>query len=145
MRRLLSTGLFLVLLAGCQSLQDQDALRPLPETGPKPNYIELLLRARRQSDVILDRSFRNLWIEVEEAARALEQTAKLMPTSEEAPAKKPETVKLWTALGANAKKLGTAAREMEPLTGAAKEKKLKEIDDLILQIGRDVRTLRAMI
>ena len=42
MRLSLLTGLSLAFLAGCQSLADQEALRPLPEAGPKPTYTELL-------------------------------------------------------------------------------------------------------
>jgi len=140
------TGLALIVLAGCQSLQEQEAIRPLPEPGPKPTqtYSELLLRARRQGDVALDRAFRNLWVDVEDVGRSLQQTARLLPLAQEAPAKKPDLEKLWAELAAEAKKLETAAREIVPLSGAAREKKQKEIDEIILKISRNVRTLRSL-
>ena len=62
----------------------------------------------------------------------------------EAPPKKPDVEKLWAELGADAKKLETAARAIVPLSGAEREKKQKEIDDIILRISRNVRTLRAL-
>src|SRR5947199_3976946 len=40
-------------------------------------YADLLLRARRQGDVALDRAFRNLWVDVEDVGRSLQQTARL--------------------------------------------------------------------
>lgn len=142
----LLTGLALVCLVGCQSLQDQETLRPLPEPGPKPTqtYTDLLLRARRQADLALDRSLRNVWLDVEEAGRAIQQTARLLPLAQDAPAKKPELDRLWADLAALAKKLEVAAKEIVPLKDAAREKKQKEIDAIILDINRNVRTLRAM-
>jgi hypothetical protein len=144
MRLSLLTGLTLLLLSGCQSLADQEALRPLPEAGPKPTYTDLLLRARRQSDIAMDRAFRNLWMEVEDASRALEQTVKLIPTAQELPEKKPEMQKLWAELAVDAKRLEAVARDIPPLTGADRKKKQDEVDQLLLRLSRNVRTLRAL-
>ena len=92
----------------------------------------------------MDRSFRNLWMEVEDVSRALEQTAKLIPTAQEVPEKKPELQKLWAELAVDAKRLEAAAREIPPLTGADRKKKQDEIDQTLLRLSRNVRTLRAM-
>src|SRR5947199_9829218 len=81
-------------------------------------YADLLLRARRQGDVALDRAFRNLWVDVEDVGRSLQQTARLLPLAPEAPPKKPDVEKLWAELGADAKKLETAARAIGPVSGA---------------------------
>jgi hypothetical protein len=139
-RRLLP-AFALIALSGCQSLQEQEAIRPLRENGPKLTYEELLLRARRQGDLAMDRAFRNNWADVQDVSTALEQTVKLIPTAPEAPQKKTEIIRLTTAIEGESKKLGQAAKEVVPLTGTDREKKIKEIDAILLKISRDVRTL----
>src|SRR5262245_56114461 len=143
MIRRLPTGVALILLLGCQSVQEQEAIRPLRDNGPKLTYDELLLRARRQSDLAMDRSFRNLWPDVQDVATALEQTVKLMPTAPQIPEKKDDIVKLCTSLEKDAHKLNTAAKEVMPLQGKERENKIKEVDALLLSISRNVRTLWA--
>jgi hypothetical protein len=144
MRRRLLLGLALLGLMGCQAIEDREALHPLPpDAGQKTSYTDLLLRARKQADLAVNRAYSDIWIEVEEVAKSLEQTAKLLPASPEAPAKKEDVQKLSAAIGADAKKLADAARMIVNLTGAAKDTKQKEIDTLLRNISRNVRTLRA--
>src|SRR5262245_26996079 len=144
MRRRLLAGLALLTLVGCQAIEDREAIRPLPpEEGKKSTYTDLLLRARRQSDLAVQRAYTDIWIDVEEVARSLEQTAKLLPAAPEGPAKKEDIQKLSGEIAADARKLGDGARMIVNLTGAAKETKQKEIDTLLRNISRNVRTLRA--
>ena len=56
MRRGLLGYLGLVFLVGCQGIQEQDAIRPLRDNGPKLKYDELLLRARKQVDAVSNKS-----------------------------------------------------------------------------------------
>jgi hypothetical protein len=141
-RRLLP-GFALMLLVGCQSVQEQEAIRPLRENGPKLTYDELLLRARKQSELAMDRSFRNLWPDVQDVATALEQTVKLMPTAPQIPEKKDDILKLCSSLEKDAQKLNTAAKQVMPLKDKEREEKIKEVDGLLLNISRNVRTLWA--
>jgi hypothetical protein len=143
MRRRLPTAIALIVLAGCQSVQEQEALRPLRDNGPQLTYEELLLRARRQSDLATDRAFRDNWADVQDVSAALEQTVRLIPTAPEVPAKKTEIVRLTKSIEGEAKKLGQAAKEVTALTGTDREKKIKEVDAILTKIGRDVRTLWA--
>ena len=131
----------LVILTGCQSLQEQEAIRPLRDNGPKLTYEELLLRARKQADLAMDRAFRNNWNDVQDVATALEQTMKLAPTAPDVPDKKPEIAKLCGLVETEAKKLGEVAKSVTPLSGQDREKKIKEVDALLLSISRNVRIL----
>ena len=141
MSRRLPTAIALILLGGCQSVQEQEAIRPLRDNGPKLTYEELLLRARRQSDLALDRAFRNNWADVQDVATALEQTVKLAPTAPEVPEKKTEIIRLCSTIENEAKKLGEAAKSIVPLSGTERERKIKEVDALLLSISRNVRIL----
>ena len=144
MRRTLLAGFALLALMGCQAIEDREVIRPLPpETGPKTTYTDLLLRARSQADVAVRRAYADIWADVEDVAKSLEQTAKLLPTAPEGPKDKSDLGKLSSAIGEDAKKLSDGARAIVNLTGSNKDKKQKEIDELLRTISRNVRTLRA--
>jgi hypothetical protein len=143
MKRILFAGLAALTLLGCQAIEDQEAMRPLRANGPKLSYDELLVRARRQGDVAMERAFANTWTDVEDVGKALEQTAKRMPDAAPPEKKKGEAIQLWNVLSADAGKLTAAAREIQKLPEPDQKKKQKEIDGLLLNISRTVRTLRA--
>jgi hypothetical protein len=67
----------------------------------------------------------------------------LLPTAPEGPKEKGDLAKLSSSIGEDAKKLGDGARSIVNLTGTAKQTKQKEIDELLRNISRNVRTLRA--
>lgn len=144
MKRRLLAGLALLVIVGCQAIEDREALRPLPpDESKKSTYTDLLMRARRQSDLAVQRAYSDIWIDVEEAARGLEQTAGLLPAAPEGPAKKDDVLKVSADITADAKKLAEGARVLPNLTGAAKDTRQKDLDKLLRNISRNVRTLRA--
>ncbi len=145
MRRGLVIGFALVLLAGCQSVQEQDAIRPLRENEPRKDYDELLLRARKQIDLAQEKAYVDkVWGDVQDVATALEQTLRLLPSAPQGPDKKDkqeELKKLCTLMIGDAKKLHVAAGVVPKLEGAEREKKVREIDDILTSLNKNVRTL----
>jgi hypothetical protein len=144
MRRGLLGFLGLVFLVGCQGIQEQDAIRPLRDNGPKLKYDELLLRARKQVDVLTEKALTDkTWGDVIDGCTALEQTVKLLPDAPEGPDKEKRTEMLQRAasLGRDAAALKAAAAEVTKLTGAEQTKKIKAADELILSMTRTVRIM----
>jgi hypothetical protein len=66
-----------------------------------------------------------------------------MPTAPQVPEKKADIVKLCGTLEKDSQKLNATAKEVLPLAGAEREKKIKEVDSILLSISRNVRTLWA--
>lgn len=84
--RIVLIALMFLTIMGCQSPQERAAsVQILPETGPVPPYPELLSRARNQATFATEAFFVNNWKELEEAAKSLEQTSRLMVKSPEIP------------------------------------------------------------
>lgn len=145
MRHSCWTALVLTTLIGCQAIEDREAIRPIaPEEATKVSYPDLLYRARKQGDVAVARAYDEVWVDVEDAARSLEQTARLLPKAPQAPDKKDEIKPLIDSIGQDAKKLSEAARTMPTLTGAPKEARQREVDGLLRNLTRNIRTLRAL-
>jgi len=102
------------------------SIRPCATMGPKLRYDELLLRARKQVDVLDGESAdreelgrRSGWL------HGLEQTVKLLPYAPEAPEKEKRDpmLRLAESMGKDARSLKTAASEVSKLTGAEQTKK----------------------
>ena len=144
MRRGLPVLLGLVFLAGCQGIGEQDAIRPLRENGPKMKYDELLLRARRQVDVLTEKALTDKnWPDVQDGCTALEQTVKLLPDAPEGPEKekRADMLKQAGTMARDARALRVAAAEVPKLTGAEQAKKIKEADEAIVNLTRTVRLM----
>lgn len=75
---------FLALIAGC-SLAEREGLIPLPENGPPLSYAEMITRTRGQAGAALDAFYIDSWMELEQAAQRLEQSARLLPKSTHIP------------------------------------------------------------
>src|SRR5262245_18341314 len=144
MRRKLLVGLVAVLLGGCQITQEQDIIRPLRENAPKLSRDELLLPARKQADLALEKSYLDAWGDGEDVAKALEQTARLVPGAPQAPDKKDQIKRLSDDLVRGAQQLVSTAREMAKLTTEERQKKQPDANALLLSVGRKVRALRAV-
>ena|SRR5438067_1673114 len=144
MKRRVLMGLVLAAALGCQLPAEQEPYRPLREHGPRPKYDELVARARRQADLALEASYGNNWGDLQDVAKALEQTAQLLPGAPDGPEPaRAETVrKVGRDLGRDAARLNTAARDVNRLSGRDKEKKLEEVNALLLSINKAVRGLR---
>jgi len=81
--------LLALLTPGCQSVSEKAAsIQPLAENTPVPPYQDLLSRARNQSSVATESFFINNWAELEDAAKGLEQTSRLMSKSADMPENK---------------------------------------------------------
>ena len=78
MKRLV-LGLAIVLSMSACTVQERAPLRLLPEEGPPPSYAAMLTRARAQATAANEAFYDNRWSDLEEAANALEQTAKFLP------------------------------------------------------------------
>src|SRR6266542_248910 len=144
MKRRLMMAFVLAAALGCQLPPDQqDTYRPLREHGPRLNFDDLVSRARRQADLALAASYNDNWGDLQDLAIALRQTAELLPSTADAPdlKKDQETRKTIGELSRDATRLTTAAKEVNRLTGMDKEKKIKEMNNLLIGINKAVRTL----
>ena len=134
MKRLLLPAMVLfLLLTGCQLPPERVPLQRLPENGPPLPYAELLTRARAQAMAGTEAFYRDKWTEVEDAAKALEQTARFLAKAEEVPAKNKDNL---TELS------GDLAKEANKLKEAAAAKKIDETNEALKRINAKVRALR---
>jgi hypothetical protein len=133
MNRALVLGTVLLLLAGCQLPPERLAVRLLPEDTPPMTYMELLGRARLQATAGHEAFYINQWSELEDAAKALEQTARFLKKAQEVPAGK------QAMLEKDADELG---REAVKLREAAKAKNVKDANEVLQHINYKVRQLR---
>ena len=144
MKRRLLMAFVLAAALGCQLPPDQqDTYRPLREHGARLSFDDLVSRARRQADLALAASYNDNWGDLQDLAKALQQTGELMPNASDAPdlRKNEETRKTISELTRDAGRLKTAAREATRLTGIEKESKIKEMNNLLISINKSVRTL----
>ncbi len=130
---LLATAL--LILIGCQTTgtDQRAALTPLPEKGPPPSYAEVLTRARAQAELANAAFYRNNWNELQDAARALEQTAQILPkTWDVPPQQKANLADMSDQLRKEAGVLTTAARSMDE----------KAVNDTMTRITLAIRKMR---
>lgn len=107
------TASFLFLtfaLAGCR-LPDREGMAPLPDNSPPLTFFEMMARARGQAGSALDAYYIDAWLDLEQAAHRLEQTARLLPRCTEIPdSLKGKLETEAEQLRQDAAKLGEAAR-----------------------------------
>jgi hypothetical protein len=85
MLRAFSGGvLLIVVLTGCR-LAEREGANPLPENAAPLSYEEMMNRARGQATSALDAYYIDAWMDLEQAAQRLEQTARLLPKSTHIP------------------------------------------------------------
>jgi hypothetical protein len=134
MLRALLCGPCLVLaVIGCRLPPDQRPLQPLPEEGQVYSYGELLGRARVQAQIALEAFYIDGWLDLEEAAQGLAQTARFLPKSVEQPASHKDEIVL------EARRLG---KEANRLREAARAKNISVANEALQQINLKIRTLR---
>src|SRR5260370_26850304 len=97
MHRIMPLGFVMVLTLGCASVAEREALKPLPEDSPPPPYGDMLTRARTQANLANDAFYVNNWTDMEEAAKGLEQTARLLPKATDVPAKQKDILPVISA------------------------------------------------
>jgi hypothetical protein len=76
--------LFAVLIFGCRTIEREGAIA-LPENSVPLSYTELLIRARGQAGAALDAFYLDSWIDLEQSAQRLEQTARFLPKATHVP------------------------------------------------------------
>jgi hypothetical protein len=85
MRRAFVAGALLITLAiGCK-ITEREGQEPLAENAPPLAYAEMITRARGQAGAALDAFYIDSWMELEQAAQRLEQSARLLPKSKNIP------------------------------------------------------------
>ena len=133
MKRILTVAL-LTALAGCQSPEQvqRQPLPQLPEDATPRKFGELLDRVRYQVTFATEVSYKNKWAQVEETARGLEQSARLLARAEEVPADHKETL---------AALCGDLGKEAVKLREAARAKDDKQVDASLARLNSQVRQL----
>ncbi len=122
-----------LVLAGCQAPPERVPLQRLPENGPPLPYAELLTRARAQATAATESFYVNRWGEIEDAARALEQTARYLAKAEDVPANRKEVLPRSSS---------ELAQEAVRLREAATAQSEKDVNASLQRINLMVRELR---
>jgi hypothetical protein len=125
--------LLLVIVTGCQGPAERVAIMPLPEEGAPLAYADALQRARFQASAANEAFYVDKWAEVQEAAAALEKTARYLLKTTDVPAKLKES-------------LPNRVEELTKLTAqlreAAKAQDVKKANEALQQINLKVRELK---
>src|SRR5262245_36634106 len=107
----------LMLIGGCAlPAEERIPVQPLPDNG-LTTYPDVVTRARHQATAATEAFYVNQWNEVEEAARRLDQSARLLVKSTDVPPRQKEK------LNAHADDLSRAAGD---LAKAAKAQDVKQ-------------------
>ena len=133
MNRARITALLFVILVGCQLPPERVPLKPLPENGPPQPYLDLVNRARAQATAANEAFYINNWSDLEDAAKGLELTARVLGQATDVPAKHKDTL---------AKQCGDLAKEVSKLREAAKGQDVRQATDALQRINLKVRELR---
>jgi hypothetical protein len=123
----------LLLLAGCALPPERASLTRLPENSPPLPYAELLTRARGQALYATEAAQLNHWPDLEDAARALEQTGRFLEKASDVPPNRKDALPRVSS---------QMQQESRKLIDAAKSKEEKSTDSSLERIHRLVRELR---
>ena len=104
-------GLVGIALAGCRLPPDREPLTPLPENGAQFSYGELMARLQSQASAALDAFLVDAWVELDESAKGMDQTARFLAKTSDPPEHlKAVMIVKCSALQKEAASLGEAAR-----------------------------------
>ena len=132
MKRAAIAILGLIVIAGCRTTE-REGQNPLPENAPPISYAEMINRARGQAGSALDAFYIDAWMDLEQAAQRLEQSARLLPKTTHIP----EAFK--------AKVEGEAdhlRQDAAKLTEAARAKNAPQVNETMQRINQRIRQLR---
>jgi hypothetical protein len=111
MRLILLSCIVGIGLVGCRLPPDREPFKPLPETGERFAYGELLSRLHSQANAAMDAFFVDAWVELAEAATGIDQTARFLAKADDPPQHlKKDLIQNCTTLEAEATRLADAAR-----------------------------------
>jgi hypothetical protein len=122
-----------LLCAGCALPPEREALRPLPEAAPPLTYPELFTRARLQAAAAMEAFYADNWLELEQTAQVLEQTARHLPKAAEQPANVKKTL---------AEDSEALRHQATKLAEAARAKNVQSTNETLQRIQLAIRTLR---
>jgi len=132
MSRTFSFALLVVVIAGCRALEREGA-NPLPENAPPLTYEEMVSRARGQASAALDAFYIDAWLDLEQAAQRLEQSARFLPKTTQIPEL------FQTKIDAESELL---RKDAVKLIDAARGRKAKETNEAMQRINERIRALR---
>jgi hypothetical protein len=133
MKRLLMTAGLCLALVSCQLPAERRDLPPLPEKVVALPYAELLTRARSQATLANEAFYVNKWVELEDAAKGLEQTARFLAKADDVPAKHKDTLPEAS---------GDLAKLAAQLREAAGAKDVKKVTAALQRVHLKIRELR---
>ncbi len=125
--------LFTSALVGCRAIEREGA-NPLPENAPPLAYADMVNRARGQASTALDAFYIDAWLDLEQAAQRLEQTARLLPRTTNIP----EAFKTKVEPEAD-----LLRKDAVKLLDAARAKNATQVNEALQRINQRVRELRA--
>lgn len=124
----------MLVLSSCQVAPGERPLPPpLPEKVTALPYAQLLQRARTQVSRANDAFYVDNFVELEDSARGLEQTANYLLKADDVPAKHKDTLATMSA------DLGKLSKE---LAEAAAAKDTKKINVVMARLQSKVRDMR---
>ena len=124
--------LLIVFVTGCR-LTEREGANPLPENAAPLTYIEMVNRARGQATTALDAYYVDAWLDLEQTAQRLEQTARLLPKTTHIPDAfktkvEPESDQL--------------RQDAVKLLDAARAKNATQVNEVMQRINQRIRQLR---
>jgi hypothetical protein len=128
---LLCFATFLAL--GCATVAERQALKPLPEDAAPLPYAELLVRARLQANLANDAFYVNNWPDMEDAAKGLEQTARMLSKANDVPVKQKDILPVVSS---------DLGKEATDLREAIKTQDVKKANEIMQKVHLKVRELR---
>lgn len=128
-----ATLFLLFAVVGCR-LPEREGMNPLPENAPPLAYDEMITRARGQASSALDAYYIDAWMDLEQAAMRLEQSARLLPKSTHIP----EALKAKVEPEAD-----LLRQDAVKLLEAARAKNAAAANESIQRIIQRVRQMRA--
>lgn len=120
-------------LVGCQLPPERVPLKPLPVDGLPQAYADLVDRARAQAMAANEAFYVNNWSDLEDAAKGLELTTRVLDKAADVPAKHKDS------LPTEAVDLGKDALQLRE---AAKAQDVRQTTETLQRIHLKVRELR---
>ena len=133
MNRARITALLFVMLVGCQLPPERVPLKPLPDDGPPQPYVDLVNRARAQATAANEAFYINNWPDLEDAAKGLELTARVLSKAAEVPTKHKDSLPT---------EAGDLSKDASKLREAAKAQDVRQTTETLQRINLKVRELR---
>ena len=105
----------------------------MPEDGPPQAYADLVARARAQATAANEAFYINNWPDLEDAAKGLELTARVLGKAADVPAKHKNTLPI---------EAGDLGKDALKLREAAKVQDVRQATETLQRIHLKVRELR---